>query len=61
MADQTPVGMNAGHGGETHQKADGDHPVLHTNQGMPISDNQNQLKQTNVGRCCSRTMSTARR
>ena len=28
----------------THQKADGDHPTLHTNQGMPVSDNQNQLK-----------------
>ena len=31
-------------GGETHQIADDDHPVLTTNHGMPISDNQNQLK-----------------
>ena len=31
-------------GGETHQIADDDHPVLTTNHGTPISDNQNQLK-----------------
>ena len=31
-------------GGETHQASDADHPVLTTNHGMPISDNQNQLK-----------------
>ncbi|GGB42974.1 catalase [Sphingomonas metalli] len=36
--------LNAGHGGETHQVADDDHPVLTTNHGTPISDNQNQLK-----------------
>lgn len=30
--------------GETHQTADADHPTLTTNQGMAISDNQNQLK-----------------
>lgn len=36
--------LNAGHGGETHQTADADHPVLTTNHGTPISDNQNQLK-----------------
>ena len=35
---------NAGHGGETHQVTDADHPVLTTNHGTPISDNQNQLK-----------------
>ncbi|ALN75187.1 catalase [Aureimonas sp. AU20] len=35
---------NPGHGGETHQVADADHPVLTTNHGTPISDNQNQLK-----------------
>ncbi|KQN92638.1 catalase [Sphingomonas sp. Leaf231] len=34
----------AGHGGETHQTTDADHPVLTTNHGMPVSDNQNQLK-----------------
>ncbi|MCE4226204.1 catalase [Methylobacterium sp. C25] len=33
-----------GHGGETHQRADADHPVLTTNHGVPVSDNQNQLK-----------------
>ena len=33
-----------GNGGETHQHEDADHPVLTTNHGMPISDNQNQLK-----------------
>ena len=36
--------LNAGNGGETHQIADDDHPVLTTNHGTPISDNQNQLK-----------------
>ena len=42
MADQhsIPYGKDKA----THQTADGDHPTLHTNQGMPISDNQNQLK-----------------
>jgi len=35
---------NPGNGGETHQVADADHPVLTTNHGMPIADNQNQLK-----------------
>jgi catalase len=33
-----------GHGGETHQQADGDVATLTTNQGTPVSDNQNQLK-----------------
>ena len=42
MTDNTA--LNAGHGGETHQVADDDHPVLTTNHGTPISDNQNQLK-----------------
>ena len=36
--------LDAGHGGETHQTADADHPVLTTNHGTPVSDNQNQLK-----------------
>ena len=31
-------------GGETHQTTDGQHPVLTTNQGIHISDNQNSLK-----------------
>ena len=33
-----------GNGGETHQQASGDAPVLTTNHGVPISDNQNSLK-----------------
>ena len=47
MADMTRLDLNPGNGGETHQVTDADHPVLTTNHGMPISDNQNQLK---VGR-----------
>ncbi|URW75334.1 catalase [Sphingomonas donggukensis] len=35
---------NPGNGGETHQQAGGDTPVLTTNHGVPISDNQNSLK-----------------
>ena len=31
-------------GGELHQLAGGGHPTLTTNQGLPISDNQNSLK-----------------
>jgi catalase len=31
-------------GGELHQLAGGEHPPLTTNQGLPISDNQNSLK-----------------
>jgi catalase len=31
-------------GGELHQNAGGEHPVLTTNQGLPLSDNQNSLK-----------------
>jgi catalase len=33
-----------GSGGELHQTAGGDRPVLTTNQGIPISDNQNSLR-----------------
>lgn len=33
-----------GNGDELHQLASGQHPVLTTNQGLPISDNQNSLK-----------------
>ena len=38
---------NASHtaaGGELHQCAGGEHPALTTNQGVPVSDNQNSLK-----------------
>ncbi|MGE6481644.1 catalase [Psychrobacter namhaensis] len=33
-----------GNGGEPHQRAEGDTQVLTTQQGVPISDNQNSLK-----------------
>jgi len=36
-------------GGELHQIAGGDHPALTTNQGLPISDNQNSLKANSRG------------
>jgi catalase len=32
-----------GNGDELHQHAGGDHPALTTNQGIPVSDNQNSL------------------
>ncbi len=38
------TGMGAGEGGETHQVATKATEVLTTNQGIPISDNQNSLK-----------------
>ncbi|GAA0741328.1 catalase [Sphingomonas sp. ABOLD] len=38
------IERNAPAGGETHQVTDAEHPVLTTNHGTPISDNQNQLK-----------------
>ena len=34
---------------EIHQIANGDHDTLTTNQGLPISDNQNSLKANPVG------------
>ena len=34
----------AGKGGETHQTAGGDTPVLTTQQGIPVADDQNSLK-----------------
>ena len=37
---ETPVGT----GGETHQTAGGDRPVLTTQQGIPVADDQNSLK-----------------
>ncbi|GGY73130.1 catalase [Marinobacter zhanjiangensis] len=36
--------INQGKGGETHQRADGDTPVMTTPQGAPVADNQNSLK-----------------
>ncbi|RDZ26171.1 catalase [Lysobacter silvisoli] len=40
---------SAGHGGELHQTAGGKHPPLTTNQGLPLSDNQNSLRATERG------------
>ncbi len=40
-ADQT---VSTGTGGEVHQTAGGDRPVMTTQQGTPISDDQNSLK-----------------
>jgi catalase len=36
--------VTTGTGGEVHQTAEGDTPVLTTQQGIPISDDQNSLK-----------------
>lgn len=36
-------------GGELHQVAAGEHPALTTNQGLPVSDNQNSLKANPLG------------
>jgi catalase len=36
-------------GGELHQIAGGDHPALTTNQGVPLSDNQNSLRANSRG------------
>ena len=44
-----PQQGETGNGGELHQHAGGDHPALTTNQGVPISDNQNSLKATPRG------------
>ena len=50
-----------GIGGETHQVAGGDVPVLTTQQGTPVSDDQNSLKVGGAARPCSRTFTSARR
>jgi catalase len=36
--------VQLGSGGERHQLAGGNHPLLTTNQGIPVSDNQNSLR-----------------
>src|SRR5271154_6199633 len=41
MASHAP---GKGQGGETHQVAGGDVPVLTTQQGIPVSDDQNSLR-----------------
>jgi catalase len=38
-----------GQGGELHQLADCEHALLTTNQGLPLSDNQNSLKSNPIG------------
>ncbi|WP_408950351.1 catalase [Lysobacter sp. Hz 25] len=38
-----------GNGDELHQSASGRHPPLTTNQGLPLSDNQNSLRATERG------------
>jgi catalase len=38
-----------GTGDELHQRAGGQHPALTTNQGLPLSDNQNSLRATPRG------------
>jgi len=40
---------HAGTAGELHQTAGGTHPPSTTNQGLPISDNQNSLKANSRG------------
>ena len=40
---ESPEAM-IGNGGEVQQQASGTHPLLTTDQGMPISDNQNSLR-----------------
>ncbi len=38
-----------GNGDELHQTAGGEHPTLTTNQGLPLSDNQNSLRASERG------------
>jgi catalase len=42
-------GTEPGKGGELHELAGGKHPELTTNQGVPLSDNQNSLKSSPRG------------
>ena len=44
MAQYGKMEVPVGSGGETHQQAGGDHPVLTTQQGIPVADDQNSLK-----------------
>ena len=44
MAETAEGGHHLGEGGELHQTAGGGHPALTTNQGLPVSDDQNSLK-----------------
>jgi catalase len=56
MASDTEFNTGLGNEEETHQhiSADGAHAAdghLTTNQGIGVSDNQNQLKWVRAGRC----------
>ena len=44
MAQYGESKVPVGSGGETHQQADADHPVMTTQQGIPVADDQNSLK-----------------
>ncbi len=45
LSDPKPgAGDQRGNGDELHQSANGKHPPLTTNQGTPVSDNQNSLR-----------------
>ncbi|HEY0563017.1 MAG TPA: catalase [Methylophilus sp.] len=41
--------ITIGQGGELHQQVSGEHDLLTTNQGLPLSDNQNSLKANPLG------------
>ena len=43
MADTDGVAGTRGAGGETHQTVDGEAPILTTQQGIPVADDQNTL------------------
>ncbi|MRE73503.1 catalase, partial [Staphylococcus sciuri] len=54
MAASKPTGKRAtvpaeshrrGDGDELHQQAGGSHPAMTTDQGIPVADNQNSLRQ----------------
>jgi len=45
----TKTNDSRGAGDELHQRAGGRHPALTTNQGLPLSDNQNSLRATPRG------------
>ncbi len=44
-----PDHIQIGAGGELHQDVDREHPAMTTNQGVPISDNQNSLRSSPRG------------
>ncbi|MBB6186925.1 catalase [Rhodanobacter sp. MP7CTX1] len=48
-AANTKTGDTRGTGDELHQRGGGQHPALTTNQGLPVSDNQNSLRATPLG------------